>query len=917
MKIIPFLSLFLIAFFLTFSAQAVQSKIQNSDNFLPSAIAFDVVCTSTNLACPEVENNQFISPKTESPILAQNNNNLISTAQQEYEAGRYENAIQILQETINQAAREDNIFTQAIALRNLSLVYHQTDQLSLAETAISQSLDLLNQLEPIPETQQALAQSLDLQGQIQLSQGDTQTALNIWKQAANIYQQFNDINGLLRSQINQTEALQGLGLYREAKRSLGALSNRLNEYPDNLIKAKALQSFGDVLRAAGDLDNSIQVLQKSLEIAEKLANREAIALAYNSLGNTARLQEDNTENALTYYRWAAEQAPSPELQIQAQLNELDLLIATQQIEPALTLIELIQPNLNNIPTSRNAIYARINFAQNLLELGTENLNNLITQSEIAQLLATAIQDAQTRQDNRGQAYALQSLSQLYRQNNRNREALQLLEQSILLTQGINAPEIAYQNQWQLAQLLESQGDRASAIAAYNQSVQTLQDLRGDLVAASSELQYSFRDRVEPIYRQYVNLLLSDPNPTQNELQQARNALEALQLAEIDNYFREACTNVSAVQIDQLDSESTVLYTVILGDRLATILAIPGQPLQHYSVPVNPDRINTTVRGLSRALGLDIFGNRGDRAEILNETLQNSENPSRSIVAARARDPEMVQFDWQQATQDLYDWIVAPAIADLERNDIDTLVFVLDGILRNIPMAILNDGQQYLIENYAIALSPGLQLLDPKPLEREQLSALAAGLSEAKGGFSALPNVETEIQQLQQEVSARVVLNNEFTKANFSQLVKASPSPIVHLATHGQFSSSVEDTFILTWDGQLNPNELNALLSADTRQKQPIELLILSACQTATGDDRATLGLAGVATRAGARSTLASLWSVNDAATAELMVRFYQEFVQTDATKAEALRQAQLQLLQSEDFRDPYFWAAFVLIGNWL
>ena len=920
MKIKHFFGLFVIAFFLTISTPSVKSSIQKSHNFLPETSALVTICNeteSTRLACAGATAPQAFSSQAESFIIAQNNNDLIVTAQQEYEAGRYENAIELLQNAINQAAIEGNIFTQAIALRNLSLVYHQTDQLSLAETAISQGLDLLNQLEGIPETQQAFAQSLDLQGQIQLSQGDTQTALNTWKKASNIYQQINDLDGLLRSQINQTEALQGLGLYREAQRSLDALRSRLDEYPDNLIKAKALQSFGDVLRAAGDLEDSIQVLENSLTIAEKLSNREAIALAYNSLGSTARLQENNTENALLYYRWAAEQAPSPALQIQGQLNELDLLIATQQIEPALTLIELIQPNLNNISASRNAIYARINFAQNLLELDPENLNPLISQAEIAQLLATAIQDAQTRQDSRAQAYALQSLSQLYRQNNRDSEALQLLQQSVLLTQGINAPEIAYQNQWQLGQLLASQGDRTSAIAAYHQSVQTLQDLRGDLVAASSELQYSFRDRVEPIYRQYVDLLLSSPNPTQNELQQARQALEALQLAEIDNYFREACTNVTAVQIDQLDRESTVLYTVILGDRLATVLAIPGQPLQQYSVPITPDQINATINGLSRALGLDIFGNRNSRDQYLNETFQNSENPSRSIVSVRARDPETAQFDWQKATQNLYDWIVQPAIADIERHNTETLVFVLDGILRNIPMAILNDGDQYLIENYAIALSPGLQLLDPKPIQREQLSALAAGLSEAKGGFSALPNVETELQQLQQEITARVILNEEFTEVNFSQLVKASPSPIVHLATHGQFSSSVEDTFILTWDGQLDPNELNALLSADVRQKQPIELLILSACQTATGDDRAMLGLAGVATRAGARSTLASLWSVNDAATAELMVRFYQEFVQTNTTKAEALRQAQLQLLQSDRFYDPYFWAAFVLIGNWL
>jgi CHAT domain-containing protein len=103
---------------------------------------------------------------------------------------------------------------------------------------------------------------------------------------------------------------------------------------------------------------------------------------------------------------------------------------------------------------------------------------------------------------------------------------------------------------------------------------------------------------------------------------------------------------------------------------------------------------------------------------------------------------------------------------------------------------------------------------------------------------------------------------------------------------------------------------------ETKQK-PIELLVLSACQTALGDDRATLGLAGVAVRAGARSTLASLWSVDDAATALLMSRFYQYLAENpNLTKAEALQRAQISLLEHRIFRRPSYWAAFVLVGNW-
>ena len=142
--------------------------------------------------------------------------------------------------------------------------------------------------------------------------------------------------------------------------------------------------------------------------------------------------------------------------------------------------------------------------------------------------------------------------------------------------------------------------------------------------------------------------------------------------------------------------------------------------------------------------------------------------------------------------------------------------------------------------------------------------------------------------------------------------------MVHLATHGQFSSKAEDTFILTWDDRINIKQLNNVLKTRDRiESSIIELLVLSACQTAVGDKRAALGLAGMAVRAGARSTLASLWSVNDAATASFMIKFYQNLTDNKVTKAEAVRRAQLSLLQNPDYSHPYFWAPFILVGNWL
>jgi CHAT domain-containing protein len=140
---------------------------------------------------------------------------------------------------------------------------------------------------------------------------------------------------------------------------------------------------------------------------------------------------------------------------------------------------------------------------------------------------------------------------------------------------------------------------------------------------------------------------------------------------------------------------------------------------------------------------------------------------------------------------------------------------------------------------------------------------------------------------------------------------------VHFATHGQFSSKVEDTFILTWDKRLDLNGFSNLLKdRNTRSSSAIELLVLSACQTASGDNRATLGLAGVAIRARAKSTIASLWSVDDKSTQILMTDLYQNLVNQNLSKGEALQQAQKSLLSNPQYRSPYYWAPFVLVGNW-
>jgi len=818
---------------------------------------------------------------------------LVQQGRQLYDAGQFVEAARVWQQAAQAYQTQNDGLNQAMVLSNLSLAYQQLGQWSEAKNAIASSLKLLqteqgdSRQNRSKEQLSTLAQALNTQGSLQFSLGETQLALSTWEQATATYAQVGDQAGVIRSQINQAQALEELGFNRRALDTLTQVNETLQGQPNSLLKVNGLQSLGNVLQEIGDLDQSRQVLEQSLAIAKASQSSPDISAALFSLGNVARSQQD-TKAALDFYQQAEGASASPTTRVEAQLNQLSLLLETNQESAAQALSPQIQAQLANLPANRTTVYARINYAQSLTRIKKSGAANTPSWVEIAQVLATAVQQAKDLGDQRATAYALGNLGGVYEATQQWSIAQNLTQQALLLAETNNAPDIAYRWQWQLGRLLKAREDIPGAIAAYTQAVNALQSLRGDLVAINPDVQFSFREGVEPVYRELVALLLQPKGgvnggePSQENLLQARNVIESLQLAELVNFFGENCLSGNPVQIDQIDQRAAVIYPIILNDRLEVILSLPQQPLSHFTTPLSQTQVESTVLELRNAL----------RQEYSKKFLSVS--------------------------QQVYDWLIRPIEADLAKSGVQTLVFLLDGSLRNIPMATLHDGKQYIVEKYALALTPGLQLLDPKPLVRQQIKVLTAGITEARQDFSPLPNVELELKEIQAEVPSTVLLNQTFTSSNLQKEIKSSSFPVVHLATHGQFSSKAEDTFILTWDDRINIKQLNNVLKTrDRTESSIIELLVLSACQTAVGDKRAALGLAGMAVRAGARSTLASLWSVNDAATASFMIQFYQNLADSKVTKAEAVRRAQQSLLQNPEYSHPYFWAPFILVGNWL
>jgi CHAT domain-containing protein/uncharacterized protein HemY len=826
--------------------------------------------------------------------------NLEQQARSQYSNGKFSASAQLFQQAAQAYKTANDPIRQGLSLSNLSLSYQQLGNWEAAKQAIAESLSILQSTaDQTPGRSSAIAQSLEIQASLQLAQGQPDAALATWKQATEIYQKTGSRDRALISQTNQAEALQNLGLYRQAidqlDQTLGlksrenstTLKTALRKIAPTVENATALKTLGESLRVVGDFQNAKLVLEQGLAIATQLNLPDAIALTQLTLGNTLRAEGFGTPNpqgthrkaALNYYQQAASRSGT--VRVQALLNQLSLLIEDQRVSEAKSLLPQIQSEIAALPPSRAEIEARINLAQSMMMMNQDL-------SSVAKLLAIAVQHAKTLGDPRTESYTIGTLGSVYEKTRQWQEAEKLTRQALQLAQPINAGEIAYRWQWQLGRILNAEGNRPKeAILAYQQAVGTIKSLREDLAASSPDIQFSFRVAIEPIHRQLVSLLLKSDQP--DRLKTARKVIENLQLVELDNFFREACLNVSPKQVDRVDKDAAVIYPILLDDQLSVIVSLPqtADNLRYHAVQIPLKSVEQLTEDLRNGLAQE-------------NTLEKLTLPM---------------------LQQMYGWLIRPFEADLAKSNTKTLVFVLDGVLRNLPMSALHDGKQFLIEKYSVAVTPGLQLLSPRPLSNERLSALVAGLTEARSGFDPLPAVKSEVQKIRQEIPSTVLFDLQFTKAAFEERISQATFPIVHLATHGQFSSRKEDTFILTWDGALKVTDLSSLLqTVDLSRQRSLELLVLSACETAQGDPQSALGLAGIAVQSGARSTVATLWRVNDQASAQLMEVFYSELAkvsQTGISKAEALRRAQLAILKHPKYeQEPFFWAAYILIGNW-
>ncbi|AFY40321.1 tetratricopeptide TPR_2 repeat protein [[Leptolyngbya] sp. PCC 7376] len=853
-----------------FSLSALAIALSLSLNFATGSMAADRQTATTQTPQPE-------------SIRAQNLN-LLQQGTTAYQNGNLKQAIALWQE----AHQSTDPLLKIQAANYLGLAYPEQGQWQAARDVLEQGITELTSLKHSSK-QSLTAQNLNNQARLAFLQGQTETALDLWQQTAKTYRETDNAAGLVGSKMNQAQALQSLGQYRRAKNLLVSLVDDLDQQPESQLTVQGLRNLGSAFYVIGDLEQAKVLFEASWAMGDRLALPEETALTLIHIGNVAETL-DLPEVAFEYYRQSYAESQNPTTRLKSQLQQLRLQVeydVTTDIQP---LIADIQTKIAALPGDRHTIDAVVHFSESLLL--DEKAQQLMPPRQLATLLAKHLQTARTLQDSRSEAFLLQQLGNLYLSQSQWANATAVTTDSLRLAEALNAPDLISQSAWQLGRLHNLQGDRPAAIAAYQQAVAALQNLRSDLVAINTDVQFNFRDRVEPVYRELVGLLLAEDEPSQANLKLARDVLENLQLAELDNFFRNACLDATPVNVDEIDTQAAVLYPIILEDtangsgqvQLDVILSLPDQSFRYLSHRLDKNTLDQTLKNFYSSL----YPGYSDRERL-------------------------------KLSQTIHNWLIGPLKTELDAQKIDTLVFVPDGFFRNIPLAALYDGDRYLIESYSLALSPGLQLF-PQGLRQTELASLTVGLTEARQNFNELPGVKTEIDEIAKEIDATVLLDKDFTKNSFQVSIDNRDFPVVHLATHGQFSSNPDDTFLLTWDGRIGIEDLDRLFEKRRLGKlTPIELLVLSACQTAAGDDRATLGLAGLALRSGALSTLASLWSVNDESTAALMGEFYRALSNTDAqsTKAQALREAQMTLIQNPKYQHPYYWSAFVLVGNWL
>ena len=855
-----------------------------------------------------------------------------------YQAGKFMEAIALWEEALPQISE---VKERAIIYTNLALAYRQTGQIDRAIAYWDEAIKIYRS-QADATTRQPLAGLLTEQAQAYSSLGQHRRAITLLESAIELAQQN-------RERLTESAAQGALG---NAYWALGDYEKALAAHETTLKIARELNNVSYVATALNNLGNVY--VSKALRSSYQANVADSEGDEKEVIRLTQAATQDRAE-AKTFFEQSVQTARGVAVleEVRALLNLTHLLeVGNGKALPQSPNQDLIESNwnrlrelLSNAPDSREKAYALINLAESFRR------HESVESQESVQVLEQALAVARAIGDSRAESFAVGSLGKLQEDAGDYAKAMELTRTAQFAAQQVNAPDSLYRWQWQAGRLLKSMDAREQAIAAYEQAIATLQSIRGDIVTANRELQFDFTEQVEPVYRELMELLLESPDASVNSqlpkpkstsipnpqplpckgrgagviaplrigerfgerfadwcvnsslnegliaqqrvranqspksnVEKVVDTLELLKLAELQNFFGDECVQVALAESEGssslMDINTVVVYSVILNNQTQMILRSPNGSLTNY------------------------------RAAISKQEIEAEINQLRYFLESRATE------EYIPKVQKIYDLLIRPMEADLAATQLTTLLFINDGALRKVPMAALHDGKEFLIQKYPIAIAPSLTLTARKPLDHSNLEALSLGLTVERSPFAPLTNVATEVTAVNKILGGTELLDEAFTLPNLQEQLKKKSFPVVHIATHGKFGVDAESTFLVGFDQRISIEQIDKLLRFRNGRKS-VELLTLSACQTATGDNRSALGIAGVAVRAGVESALATLWYINDEATVPLIEEFYTQLRQPNISKAEALRIAQIKMITDVNYNHPAVWSPFVLIGNWL
>lgn len=724
-------------------------------------------------------------------------------------------------------------------------------------------------------------------GQIAFDQGHFQEAITHWKSLLDQVDTSQEVIVL----THLATAYQAIGSYENAFKMLQRAKSLAKAHGYHSHYAIILSILSRLYINLQQFDQAKTHLDEALTVARATGQPLPLAHVLNHLGNWLAKQQNYSE-ALKAYQESfnlAQQNGDPQLASNALINRLQTLFYNGSYREVTTALRPALQQLHNLPDIHDKAFGLISLGRLAQQVHSQTSDPELTLIAY-QTFDEARQLAEKLTHLRTTSYAYGYLGQLYEEEKRYDEALRLTRRAIFLAQQADSWEILYRWYWQLGRLFKAQGDFEPAIETYRIAINYLQPIRQQLSTQHHNTSQSFQEIIEPVYFELADLLLQQANQSSNAQQrkawltQARNTMELFKASELQNYFQDDCvTQLQAkiTSLDQLEQHTAVLYPIVLSKRLELLLSLPDGRIQQFVLSVDRSSFRETVQAF--------------RENLTNRT----------------------HYRFVKQARQLYQWLIVPLNDALAEQQIDTLVIVPDSILRTVPLGALYDGKQFLIEKMALAVTPGLTLTDPKGLQRDQTKILLSGLSKGVQGFTPLPSVPKEINNIQSLYEQnQTLIDDIFSIEKFQKALQSTPYSIIHIASHGQFDRDPNKTFLLAYNNKLTLNRLEKLIRLSQFREEPLELLTLSACQTAVGDEQAALGLAGVAVKAGARSALATLWFIDDATTSLLVTEFYRQLQQSQS-KAKALQNAQKMILAQRAFRHPAFWAAFLLIGNWL